>query len=101
MTIKKQGFLQALGVVLYIGIIGLFINNAEKMFDDLALPFGPILFLLLFSSSILICAALVLYKPYKLFIENKKKEALDTVVSTAIFLFGFLLIFLGALLLFK
>lgn len=98
---KKQGFLQAFGVALYIFLIGLFINNAEKFVGNIGLPFGPMLMLLLLSTSILICAILVLYKPYKLFIDGKKKEALETVISTTVSLFVFLVLFLIGLTIFK
>jgi len=101
MSVKKQGFIQALGVLVYIGLVGLFINNAEKVVGNLGLPFGPIFMLLLLSVSVLICAVLVLYKPYKFFIDGKKKEAFNTVISTATWLFIFLLISLGAIFIFK
>lgn len=101
MSIKKLGFLQALGVSFYIFLIGLFINNVEKFIGNIGLPFGPILMLLLLSTSVLICAVLVLYKPYKLFIEGKKKEALSVIIATTISLFGFLTLFLIGLILFK
>lgn len=101
MNTKKQGFLQALGVSFYILLIGLFINNGEKFVGHIALPLGPILMLLLLSVSVLICAILVLYKPYKFFIEGKKKEALDVVVSTAVSLFGLLILFLIGLAIFN
>ena len=101
MILKRQGFVQALGVAAYIGLVGIFINNGEKLVGNLGLPFGPMLMLLLLSVSVLICAALVLYKPYKLFIGNKKKEALDTVISTAFWLFIFFIIFLSAIVIFK
>ncbi len=98
---KKYGFLQALGVSLYIGLVGLFFANAEKIVGNLDVPVGPILFLLLFSVSALICSLLVFYKPYKLFVEGKKKEALSTVISTAVWLFVLLLLTLGAIFVFK
>lgn len=101
MSTKKHGFLQALGVSFYIFLIGLFINNGEKLVGNIDLPFGPILMLLLLSVSVLICAILVLYKPYKLFIDGKKKEALEVVLSTAVSLFGFLVLFLVGLMIFN
>lgn len=97
----KQGFLQALGVGIYILLIGLFISNANAVFPKIGNFFGPVLFLLLFSTSALICGLLVFYKPYRLFFDGKKKEAVEVVVSTAAWLFGFLLIYLIALTLFR
>ncbi len=101
MNTKKQGFLQALGVSFYIFLVGLFINNGEKFVGHIGLPYGPILMLLLLSVSVLLCAILVFYKPYKLFIDGKKKEALDVVVATAVSLFVFLVLFLIGLAVFK
>lgn len=97
----KQGFLQALGVSAYVALVGLFIWNAEKIFPKLGLPWGPILFLLLFCASAMICGLVVFYKPYKLFFDGKKKEAVNVVVSTAEYLFLILLLFLGSLLVFR
>jgi len=96
MAIKKQGFLQALAVAVYCLLVGLLIGNGNEIFGNLGLPFGPVLVLLLFSTSALICGALVFYKPYKLFIAGAKKEALDTVIFTAVWLFIFLLVFFAA-----
>lgn len=98
---KKQGFFQALGVTTYIGLVGLFINNAEQLVGNLGLPFGPILMLLLLSVSVLVCAVLVLYKPYKLFIDGKKNEALKVVTITTIWLLVFLLVGFTSLMLLK
>lgn len=97
----KQGFLQALGVALYCTIVGFFMWNANKLFANMKNFFGPVAFLTLFSTSALICALIVFYKPYKLFFAGKKKEALDVVVSTAGFLAGFFVLFLLLLFLFK
>jgi hypothetical protein len=101
MSIKKQGFLQALGVFLYCLLIGLIMGNGNKLFGKVDNAFTPIFVLLLFSTSALICGAIVFYKPYKLFTDGKKKEALDTVIFTALWLFAFLLVFATALLIFK
>lgn len=101
MKINKDGFFQAFGVFVYCTLIGLFMGNANSLFGDLGLPFGPILILLLFSTSALVCAAIVFYKPYKVFVDGKKKEALDIVISTAVWLAIFLLFFFIALFIFK
>jgi uncharacterized membrane protein YidH (DUF202 family) len=101
MTLKKQGFCQALGVFAYCLLVGLFIGNANNIVGNLGLPFGPVLVLLLFSASVLVCATLVFYKPYKFFIEGKKKEALSIVISTAVWLFVFVVLFFSAVFIFK
>lgn len=98
---KKQGFLQALGIAVYCSLIGLFIFNADSVIGKIGDKFGPILFLLMLSTSVLICGTIVFYKPYKFFVEGKKKEALDTVIFTAIWLIVFLLLYIGAIVIIK
>lgn len=98
---KKQGFLQALGIAVYCSLIGLFIFNADSVIGKIGDKFGPILFLLMLSTSVLICGTIVFYKPYKFFVEGKKKEALDTVIFTAVWLLVFLLLYIGAIVIIK
>jgi hypothetical protein len=93
----KQGFLQALAVGLYITLVGLFMWNANNIMGKMDGFWSPILALLLFSTSALICGLIVFLKPYKLFFADKKKEALTVVVSTTVWLFVFLLVFLLSL----
>jgi hypothetical protein len=96
-----KGFLQALSIAVYISLVGLFMSSIEGAMIEPHNFFGPAAFLLLFSSSALICGLLVFYNPYKLFfLENKKKEAIDLVVFTTawLFLFFIIAIFLAVLL---
>lgn len=97
----KQGFYQALGVAVYITLVGVFISNANSIFPKLNNFFGPVIFLLLFSTSAMICGLIVFYKPYKLFFAGKKKEAVSSVIYTALYLFLFLLFFLLSMLIFR
>lgn len=101
MLFRRDGFLSALGVSFYILLIGLFINNGEKFIGHISLPLGPILMLLLLSTSVLICAVLAFYKPYKLFINDKKKEAANTVISTTLWLIIFLILFIAGIAIFR
>jgi hypothetical protein len=101
MTVKKEGFFQALGVAVYCLLIGLFMGNANQIIGNLSLPLGPVLVLLLFSTSALICGAIVFYYPYKLFVAKKTKEAMEVVISTAAWLFIFLIIFLAGVVIFR
>ncbi len=98
---KKQGFLQALGIAAYCSLIGLFIFNANSFIGKIGDKFGSILFLLLFSTSVLVCGTIVFYKPYRFFMEGKKKDALDTVIFTAVWLLSFLLAYIGAIVIFN
>lgn len=101
MNTKLQGFLQALGVLVYCTLIGLFIFNANSILGKGDNFSSPILFLLLLSTSVLVCALMVFYKPYKLFFDNKKKEAISVVLTTAVWLFVFLALFLSSMIIFK
>ena len=92
METKKLGFLQALGVTLYCALVGVLFWLGPKISPKVNSYFGPVMFLLLFSVSALICGLIVFYTPYKLFFEGKKKEAVDTVLFTAAWLFLFLLL---------
>lgn len=89
----KLGFLQAFGVVAYCTLVGSFMWNINKIMPGPDRFTTPILALTLFCTSALICALIVGYKPYQLFFLGKKKEAINTVLSTAGFLFTFLILF--------
>lgn len=91
MKINKIGVLQALGVTAYCSLIALIMWNGEKIFGETDSYLGPLSFLVLFSTSALTCGLIVFYKPYKLFFEGKKKEAIEVILSTVISLFAILL----------
>lgn len=97
----KLGILQALFVLGYISLVGLVLFNAEKIFGKMNSLVGPITFLTMFSVSALICGLLVFYKPYKLFFDGKKNEAVEVVLATAISLFVILLALFGVMLILK
>jgi hypothetical protein len=101
METKKRGFLQALGVTIYCSLIGIFFWKGNEIFGKINNYFGPVAFLLMFSVSVLICALIVFYKPYKLFFDGKKKEAIDIVLYTTTGLFIFFLLSLLLMILFK
>lgn len=93
----KTGLLQAIGVSLYCGIIGTVMQNGSKIFGESDTFLTPILVLTMFSVSVLTCALIVFKKPYELFFDGKKKEAINVVVYTAISLFSILLILFGTM----
>lgn len=92
MDTKKLGFLQALGVTIYCSLIGIIFWQGPHIFPKVNPYFGPVMFLLLFSTSALICGLTVFYRPYKLFFAGKKQEAISVVIATTLWLFLFLLI---------
>jgi len=79
----KEGFYQAAGVFGYVVLFGTMINNGEALFPNINKTFGPIMFLTLFCFSVLACGLIVFYKPYMLFIDKKRREAGELVLSTA------------------
>lgn len=79
-----------MGVAAYCGLVGIIFWKGNEVFPNMNPYFGPVAVLLLFSTSALICGLIVFYKPYKLFFAGKKKEAVDVVVSTTLWLFVFL-----------
>jgi len=69
--------------------------KGDEIFGRVDSFIGPIAVLVMLSVSALICGLIVFYRPYKLFFANKKEEAVNVVVSTAISLFVILLILFG------
>lgn len=94
-SLKGKGFVQAVGVTLHCGLVGVLFWKGNEIFGKAPNYAGPVAFLLLFSVSALICTLIVFYQPYKLFFNGKKKEALDLVLYTTGWLFIFFLIFLS------
>ena len=92
--------LNSLGVLVYVSLVVLFMNNAEKIFGKMNNnSFAPIIFLLLFVLSALITGSLVLSKPAMLYLDGQKKEGITllfyTIVSLAVILALVILVYLG------
>ena len=95
LSLEKTAFFQALGVTIYCSLIGLMFWQGNNFIPRPDPYFGPVMFLLLFIVSALICALMVFYQPYELFFADKKKEAARLVLYTTGWLFlSFLLFFL-------
>ena len=93
-TPSWYGLIQAAEVFVYCLGIGLFMSQGEKIFQKFNYVLAPVLMLVLFSVSALICGLLVFYRPYKFFLDGKKKEAVDIVLATTAWLFFFMLVIL-------
>ncbi len=95
----KIGLAQATGVVAYIMvIIGVMSPLSTHRVSE---AIAPLMMMLLFSTSVLVCGILVFYRPYTLFfVENKKAEAAQAVVWTAGWLAAFLLVVITSAFLF-
>lgn len=75
-------FLQATGLFIYIGLISLFLANANKIFGPVGGLLGPMAFLLLFIVSAIISGFLVLGRAGFLFWEKRYKEAFTLALWT-------------------
>ena len=81
------GLFQAAGLLLYCSLIGLLIYNGETLFGKLGEFVAPILFLVLFAVSALICAIITLGYPFLVLWESKNtKRAVSIVLFTAVYL---------------
>jgi len=77
------GFLQATGLVTYILIVSVFLNNVDNIFyKDTGEYMAPILMLLLFIISAVISSSLVLGRVGVLFWERKYSEAFTLLAWT-------------------
>jgi membrane protease YdiL (CAAX protease family) len=84
----RCALLNAVGVVVYVMLIGWVMTNMERIAGPMEEFWGPVAFLLLFVLSAAIVGALVLGKPALLYLDGEKKEALRTFFYTL----GFLLL---------
>jgi len=103
---KRIGFVQALGLAGYIGVFALSVFRIQNWVHVKNLPphpaIGMVLFLLAFVISALICSSLVFAYPVMLFFDGRRRDALQTVLWSGLWLIGiFLLVAIGALLMTK
>jgi len=88
-------FLQATGLVVYIGLVSLIFLYGNQIFGRMNNYSGPILFLLIFVFSAVICSILVLGRAGFLFWEKRYKEAFPLFFGTiGWILFYLILVFL-------
>ncbi len=87
-------FFAALSQVAYIFLISLVLRYGDEIFGAKPGIFGIIAALLLFVVSAAISGALILGKPALLYLEGKKKEALQLFILTVSWLILFLVILL-------
>jgi uncharacterized membrane protein YbhN (UPF0104 family) len=90
----KYGLVAALGEAVYVLLVALFMQNANQYFGQKPTVFGAAAILLIFVLSAAISGALVLGKPILLYLENKKKEAIELFFITLIWMLLLLLILL-------
>ena len=97
-SLINRAILDSLGVLAYISLISLFMNNAERIFGSTDKKIiSPIVFLMLFVFSALVTSGLVLGKPMLLYLDGSKKEGVRLFIYTGLSLFVLLLIVFAAL----
>ena len=99
--IVKQSFLFSSIAVVYIALVSTIMNNAERIFgqqDKSVL--APIVFLLLLVISVAMMGTLIFGKPLMLYIDGKRREAVEMVICTIVCLMIYVGLILVALALF-
>lgn len=76
--------LNSLGVLVYVSLVTLFMNNAQIIFGKADNFLAPVIMLTLFVLSALITGSLVLGKPIMLYFDGQKKESIKLLVYTAV-----------------
>lgn len=90
------GFLQALGLTAYCGMVGVVMWKGNTWFGQMNGYFGPVLILSILVVSVIICALITAGYPFLVFWNKKNtKEALSIVAYTA----GWLLFFVAVVML--
>ena len=88
MSWGSQAFLHSLGVVGYIVFVAFLMSNGESLFGNIDnTVLGPIAMLLLFTLSAAVMSLLVFGRPVMLYLDGKKKEAMNFAGATVGFLF--------------
>ena len=100
-TLAKLGAIYSLGVVAYIFLVALFMNNASKWFGEEDGFFAPVAALTLFVFSALVTGGLVLGKPIMLYLDGQKKDGLKLLLSIGLGLFVYMLLIFVAIIAFK
>jgi hypothetical protein len=94
-----RAILNSLGVLIYVSLVSLILNNGEKVFGQMNKIIGPSVFLMLFVLSASVTGGLVLGKPILLYLEGFKKEGIKLFIYTglsllALILLSFMILFL-------
>jgi len=94
-------FIQALVLSIYCGIVALLMWQGENLFGKMTNFLGPVLFLILFVASALICGLIVLGYPIYLFWQKKERVlALKIIGYTAGWLVFFIILLIIGLTIF-
>ena len=84
LSLEFISFLQALGLTIYVSLVGLLMQNGNAIFGQMDTFLGPTLFLIIFVLSAVICGLFFGYYPFILWSEHKEtKKAVRVVFYTA------------------
>src|SRR3990167_10814964 len=84
LSLEFVSFLQALGLTIYVSLVGLLMWQGNTIFGTINSFLGPTLFLLVFVLSAVVCGLLFGYYPFILWWEEKEtKKAIRVVFYTA------------------
>lgn len=90
----RSGFLQALGVSIYVACFALSVNFVGSIVDSYEVSPGPVFgimaFLLAFIVSALITGSMMLWRPITLFLAGKRHEAVEIIFWSVVWLIAFL-----------
>ena len=93
--LATAAFIQATGLVVYCLLIGLLIWRGEYLFGPMNNFFGPMLFLVVFVASVLICALLAFGYAIVLFWDKKEtRQSVKLVALTTVWLLFYVLLFI-------
>jgi len=93
-------FFQALGLMTYCSLVALLIWRGNELFGRMPSYLGPLVGLILFSTSALVCALITLGYPFVIFwIKKKPLEGLKLVIYTTEWLIFFTVFVLTLLIL--
>ena len=95
------GAAHSLGVLAYVSLLVLFLNNAQKLFGKNDNVMTDVIMLLIFILSALITGSLVLGRPIMFYLDGKKTEAVKLLFYTTASLFVLFLLATGGLILLR
>lgn len=80
---SKNPIVNALGAAAYIGLVVILINYVSHTQGDKPdTAFAPVAFISLLTLSAIVMAYLFFYQPVQLFIDGKKKDAVNLFIKT-------------------
>jgi hypothetical protein len=88
-----SGLIFALSEAVYITLVALLMRYADRYFGSGPNIWGIMAFLMVFVFSAALSGALILGRPVLLYLENKKREAVELFVITLGWIFLFLVVF--------